>query len=458
MKKRAQLLVVDDEKSTRDGLVRALQRQYDVQVASDGAQALHVLDEQEIDVVLSDLRMPGMDGLTLIQRILARPSSPACILLTAYGSIDTAVEAIKRGASDFLTKPVNLDELEIRIQSALRARSMEQENQTLRQQLDERFGLESMVGQSPALLEVLDTIRQVAPARTNVLITGETGTGKELVARAIHQLSPRVKAPMITVHCAALPANLLESELFGHEKGSFTGATERRPGRFEMADGGSLFLDEIGEIDSTVQVKILRVLEERAFERVGGRDTLDVDVRLIAATNRDLRTMVDEGTFREDLFYRLNVVTVALPPLRERREDIPLLMRKFIDEFSAENGKEVEGLTSECMNALMEYNWPGNIRELRNVIERMVVLSRQPRLTLRDLPPQIRPENSNRSPSKTHAVSGDLSLEEMERNMILRALEANQGSRTKAAEALGISRRTLHRKLNEYGLRNDGDE
>ena len=262
MKKRASLLVVDDEKSTRDGLVRALQRQYDIQVASDGAQALHVLDEQEIDVVLSDLRMPGMDGLTLIQRILARPSSPACILLTAYGSIDTAVEAIKRGASDFLTKPVNLDELEIRIQSALRSRSMEQENQSLRQQLDERFGLESMVGQSPALLDVLDTIRQVAPARTNVLISGETGTGKELVARAIHQLSPRAKAPLITVHCAALPANLLESELFGHEKGSFTGATERRPGRFEMADGGSLFLDEIGEIDSTVQVKILRVLEE----------------------------------------------------------------------------------------------------------------------------------------------------------------------------------------------------
>ncbi len=459
MKKRASLLVVDDEKSTRDGLVRALQRQYDVQVASDGAQALHVLDEQEIDVVLSDLRMPGMDGLTLIQRILARPSSPACILLTAYGSIDTAVEAIKRGASDFLTKPVNLDELEIRIQSALRSRSMEQENQSLRQQLDERFGLESMVGQSPALLDVLDTIRQVAPARTNVLISGETGTGKELVARAIHQLSPRAKAPLITVHCAALPANLLESELFGHEKGSFTGATERRPGRFEMADGGSLFLDEIGEIDSTVQVKILRVLEERTFERVGGRETLDVDVRLIAATNRDLEAMVNEGTFREDLFYRLNVVTVALPSLRERREDIPLLMRKFLDEFSAENKKEIEGVTSDCMNALIDYNWPGNIRELRNVIERMVVLSRQPRLTLRDLPPHIRPDGAGRGSSRTQSqsVSGDLSLEEMERNMILRALETNQGSRTKAAEALGISRRTLHRKLNEYGLR-DGEE
>ena len=457
MKKRASILVVDDEKSTRDGLVRALQRQYDVHVAGDGAQALAVLDEQDIEIVLSDLRMPGMDGLTLIQRILARSPAPACILLTAYGSIDTAVEAIKRGASDFLTKPVNLDELEIRIQSALRARSMEQENRTLRQQLDERYGLESMVGQSPALLDVLDTIRQVAPARANVLIQGETGTGKELVARAIHQLSPRAKAPLITVHCAALPANLLESELFGHEKGAFTGAVERRPGRFEMADGGSLFLDEIGEIDSSVQVKLLRVLEERAFERVGGRETLDVDVRLIAATNRDLKSMVDEGTFREDLYYRLNVVTVPVPSLRERKEDIPLLMRSFLDEFSRENGKEIEGVTADCMNALMGYDWPGNIREFRNVIERMVVLSRQDRLTLRDLPPQLRGDAAASKPNRITAPTGDLSLEEMERNMIMRALEQHQGSRTKAAEQLGISRRTLHRKLNEYGLREDED-
>ncbi len=452
MSKKAKILIVDDEKSTRDGLARALQRQYDVHVAGDGMAALELLDQQPVDVVLSDLRMPGMDGLTLIQRILAKTPQPACILLTAYGSIDTAVEAIKRGATDFLTKPVNLDELDMRIQGALRARTMEKENRELRQQLDSRFGLESLIGQSPGLEEVLDTIRQVAPSRANVMIQGETGTGKELVARAIHRLSPRAKAPLITVHCAALPTNLLESELFGHEKGAFTGATERRQGRFELADGGSIFLDEIGEIDTTVQVKILRVLEERAFERVGGHDTLEVDVRLIAATNKDLEAMVKEGTFREDLFYRLNVVTIALPPLRERREDIPLLMQKFLDEFNQENSKSIEGFTSDCQQALISYDWPGNIRELRNVVERMVVLARQERLTVRDLPAHMRKGADEPAPV---AVMPNMSLDEVEKNMILRALEAHQGNRTKAAEQLGISRRTLHRKLNEYGLRAD---
>lgn len=454
MSKKAKILIVDDEKSTRDGLARALQRQYDVQIAGDGMAALEVLDQQPVDVVLSDLRMPGMDGLTLIQRILAKTPQPACILLTAYGSIDTAVEAIKRGATDFLTKPVNLDELDMRIQGALHARTMEKENRELRQQLDNRFGLESLIGQSPGLEEVLDTIRQVAPSRANVMIQGETGTGKELVARAIHRLSPRTKSPLITVHCAALPTNLLESELFGHEKGAFTGATERRQGRFELADGGSIFLDEIGEIDTTVQVKILRVLEERAFERVGGHDTLEVDVRLIAATNKDLEAMVKEGTFREDLFYRLNVVTIDLPPLRERREDVPLLMQKFLDEFNQENSKSIEGFTSDCQQALISYDWPGNIRELRNVIERMVVLARQERLTVRDLPAHMRKNADEPVPV---AVMPNMSLDEVEKNMILRALEAHQGNRTKAAEQLGISRRTLHRKLNEYGLR-DEDE
>ncbi len=452
MSKKAKILIVDDEKSTRDGLARALQRQYDVQVAGDGMAALALLDQQPVDVVLSDLRMPGMDGLALIQRILAKTPQPACILLTAYGSIETAVEAIKRGAADFLTKPVNLDELDMRIRGALRARTMEQENRELREQLDSRFGMESIVGQSPALEEVLDTIRQVAPSRANVMIQGETGTGKELVARAIHRLSPRAKAPLITVHCAALPTNLLESELFGHEKGAFTGATDRRQGRFELADGGSIFLDEIGEIDTTVQVKILRVLEERAFERVGGHETLEVDVRLIAATNKDLAAMVKEGTFREDLFYRLNVVTIALPPLRERREDIPLLMQKFLDEFNRENNKSIEGFTSDCQQALISYDWPGNIRELRNVIERMVVLARQERLTVRDLPAHMRKGADEPAPV---AVMPNMSLEEVEKNMILRALDAHQGNRTKAAEQLGISRRTLHRKLNEYGLRDD---
>ena len=450
MSTRPAILIVDDEKSTRDGLARALKRQYAVHLAENGTQALRVLDQHDIDLVLSDLRMPGMDGLTLIQRILARSPQPICILLTAYGSIETAVDAIKRGAYDYLQKPVNLDELDLLLQRALRAREMEQENRQLHEQLDQRFGLENIIGQSPGLEEVLETTRQVAPSRANVLIQGETGTGKELVAQAIHQLSPRAKAPLITVHCASLPANLLESELFGHEKGSFTGATERRPGRFDLADGGSLFLDEIGEIDPTVQVKILRILEERSFERVGGRETLEVDVRLMAATNKDLKQLVDEGTFREDLYYRLNVVTITLPPLRERREDIPLLAQKFLVEFSQENEKEIEGFTADCMNGLLAHDWPGNVRELRNAIERMVVMTRQSRLTVRDLPAPLR---EGAEEPQALPLMPDMSLEEAEKSMILRALETHNGNRTKAARQLGVSRRTLHRKLNEYELR-----
>jgi DNA-binding NtrC family response regulator len=321
----------------------------------------------------------------------------------------------------------------------------------LREQLDERFGMETMIGQSPALREVFETIRQVAGSRANVLITGETGTGKELVAQAVHRLSPRVNGPFITVHCAALSPTLLESELFGHEKGAFTGATDRRPGRFERADGGTIFLDEIGEIDASVQVKILRVLEQHTFERVGGRETLETDARLIVATNKDLAAMVKEGKFREDLFYRLNVVTIQLPPLRERREDIPLLVQKFLAEFNKENNKEVEGLTSDAMAALLEYNWPGNIRELRNAVERMVVLSRQNRLTVRDLPPALRPAGGTETRSGP-LFSGAMTLADTEKHLILRALEQNEGHRTRAAEQLGISRRTLHRKLREYGV------
>lgn len=454
MKKPA-ILIVDDEKSTREGLARALRRSFAVHLAEDGARALEVLDRHEIDVVLSDLRMPGMDGITLIQRILARTPQPVCILLTAYGSIETAVEAIKRGATDYLTKPVNLDELEWRLKKALRAKEMEQENRRLHEQLDEKYGMENIVGQSAAIQEVFDTIRQVAPSRANVLIQGETGTGKELVAQAIHRLSPRSKGPLITVHCAALPPTLLESELFGHEKGAFTGATERRPGRFELADGGSLFLDEIGDIDAAIQVKILRVLEQRTFERVGGRETLEVDVRLMAATNRDLKQRVEEGAFREDLFYRLDVVTISLPPLRERTEDIPLLVRKFLEEFNRENNKQIEDLTPDCMTALLTHPWPGNIRELRNVIERMVVLARQSRLTVRDLPAHLRKGADEPRPP---VVTPDMSLNDAERTMIIKALETHGGNRTKAAQQLGISRRTLHRKLNEYGLRDSGSD
>src|SRR5205814_1905118 len=330
------ILIVDDEKHTRDGLRRLLEDEYDVYVAEDIGGAISVLERETVDVLLTDLRLGGEDGMQLIERALKMPHPPVCIMMTAYGSVDTAVEAMKRGAYDFVTKPLNLDKVEILIARALQSRRMEQENRTLRQQIDERFGLENILGESIALREVLDTIRQVAPSSANVLIEGESGTGKELAAHAIHNLSRRNKAKFVTVHCAALAPTLLESELFGHERGAFTGAHERRIGRFEQAQGGTLFLDEIGEIDATLQVKLLRFLGERTFERVGSNKTLTADVRLVAATNKNLEELVKAGTFREDLFFRLRVVEVLLPPLRERAGDVPLLAQSFLREFARE--------------------------------------------------------------------------------------------------------------------------
>jgi len=456
MSDRPTILVVDDEKNTREGLARALCRNYSVLLAENATRALELLAANEVDVVLSDLRMPGMDGLAFLPRALAREPQPVCILLTAYGSIENAVEAMRRGAYDFLTKPVNLDQLDLVLQRALRERAMASENRALKAQLDEKYGFENIIGQSPAMREVFDTVRQVAASRATVLLQGESGTGKELVARAIHRLGPRAGGPFVAVHCAALSQNLLESELFGHERGAFTGAVERRQGRFELADGGTLFLDEIGEIDPAIQVKILRVLEERKFERVGGQQTLEVDVRLIAATNRNLEQMVAEGKFREDLYYRLYVVVIRLPPLRERDGDVPLLIQHYLKTLSAENGKPIDGLTPDALDLLTAYAWPGNVRELRNVIERMVVLARGNRLTVRDIPANIRAA----APAAAVAAPAgrDLSLAEAEKQLIIRALKANDDNRTLAARQLGISRRTLHRKLNEYGLRAAADD
>src|SRR3954454_14242221 len=364
------ILIVDDEKRTRDGLRRLLEDEYDTYVAEDIRGAMDVLEREPIDVMITDLRLGGDDGMSLIERALKLPHPPICIMMTAYGSVDTAVEAMKRGAYDFVTKPLNLDKVEMLIARALASRKMEQENRTLRQQIDERYGLENIIGESAALHEVLDTIKQVAPSSANVLIEGESGTGKELAAHAIHNLSRRNKAKFIAVHCAALSPQLLESELFGHEKGAFTGATERRMGRFEQASGGTIFLDEIGEIDPSTQVKLLRIMsEERAFERVGGNQTLRADVRLIAATNKNLEKMVAEGKFRDDLFFRLNVVHITMPPLRDRKEDIPLLIHEFLRHFSKTNEKPVKELTSDAMNTLLTYDWPGNVRELRTAIE-----------------------------------------------------------------------------------------
>src|SRR5437762_3311139 len=380
------ILIVDDEKHTRDGLRRLLEDEYDVYIAEDIGGAVSVLERETVDLMLTDLRLGNEDGMQLIERALKMAHSPICIMMTAYGSVDAAVEAMKGGAYDFVTKPLNLDKVEMLIARALQARRVEQENRTLRQQIDERFGLENILGESLALREVLDTIRQVAPSSANVLIEGESGTGKELAAHAIHNLSRRNKAKFVTVHCAALSPTLLESELFGHERGAFTGAHDRRIGRFEQANGGTIFLDEIGEIDASTQVKLLRVIsEERAFERVGGNQTLRADVRLIAATNKNLEQLVKEGKFRDDLYFRLNVVRIIMPPLRERKDDIPLLVRVFLRHFCKVNEKPLLELTADAMNALLTYNWPGNVRELRTAIEHGVVMATGAKITLRDL-------------------------------------------------------------------------
>jgi len=452
MKTKPVILIVDDEKSARDGLVRALRRDYRVFAAENGTSALEVLGSQSIDVLLSDVRMPGMDGITLMQRALANNPELTCIILTAYGNVELAVQAMQQGATDFMTKPINLDKLELVLDRVLKAKKIELENEQLRVQLDDKYGLENIIGRSTPMQEVFDTIRQVAASRATVLIQGESGTGKELVAKAIHQLSPRSKGPFVAVHCAALAHNLLESELFGHEKGAFTGAMERRVGRFEKADGGSLFLDEISEIDPSVQVKILRALEERQIERVGGDTPVDVDSRLIAATNRDLKSMVDNGDFREDLFYRLYVVVITLPPLRDRQDDILLLLNHYLAVFNEENGKEIEGFTPAVYEMLSAYDWPGNIRELRNLVERMVVLARGKTLDVKDIPTQVREQVSGGGEVK---IDADLTVDEMEKRMVVQALEKTGGNRTKAAEKLGISRRTLHRKLHEYNLMKD---
>src|SRR6266705_176905 len=455
------LLIIDDEKHTRDGLRRLLENDYDVYVAGDIASAMSVLEREHVDLLLTDLRLGVEDGMQLIDRALKMPQPPICIMMTAYGSVDTAVEAMKRGAYDFVTKPLNLDKVEMLISRALRDSKLEQENQTLRQQVDERYGLENMIGDSPALHEVLDTIRQVAPSSANVLIEGESGTGKELAAHAIHNLSRRNKAKFVAVHCAALSPTLLESELFGHEKGAFTGAHERRIGRFEQANGGTIFLDEVAEIDSSTQVKLLRVIsEERAFERVGGNQTLRADVRLIAATNKNLEQLVREGKFRDDLFFRLNVVHLTMPPLRERKEDIPLLVHSFLRHFCKANEKVLLDITADAMNTLLSYNWPGNVRELRAAIEHGVVMATGPKVTLRDLPANVRQAASLQlpggiTPAKAFGEKASaLDLHESEKRLIMQALATTRGNITAAAKKLGISRRTLHRKINEMNRNN----
>lgn len=446
----ATILIVDDEKHTREGLMLALEDEYDVYLAADADEAFGLMEDTDFDVVLTDLRMAGKSGMKVIEQAITLPARPIVIMMTAYGNVETAVEAMKRGAYDFLTKPVSIEKLEILIRRALQSKATETKVEQLQERLDRKFRFEGIIGNSKALENVIEMVKKVGPSRASVLVEGETGTGKEMVAQAIHQNSPRSRAAFVPVHAAALSANLLESELFGHERGAFTGASERRIGRFEAADGGTLFLDEIGEIDASTQVKLLRFLETRSFERLGSVKSIQVDVRLVAATNRNLEDMVKEGKFREDLLYRLNVVRIVMPPLRERTEDIPLLLDHFIQLFANENRVDPVELDSKALHRLKEYRWPGNIRELRNFAENVVVMKRGGEFTEYDLDPKFFREDDDESESGSALARNPLSVEENEKRLLRNALVQARGNRTRAAQMLGMSRRTLHRKLNQW--------
>lgn len=451
------ILIADDEKNIRSGLALAFEDEgYDTLEAEDGLKAWELINKKQVDLVITDLRMPGLSGFELLKKITSAYPVLPVIVLTGHGSIEDAVKAMHDGAIDFFTKPVDLDHLILTAGKALEHSKVLSRNRELTEEINtlkQKHGYGKIIGKSEKVTRLMDTISQVASTRASVLVTGESGTGKELVADALHQLSPRADKPLVKVHCASLNPSLLESELFGHEKGAFTGAVNQKKGRFELADGGTIFLDEIGEIDLSTQVKILRVIQERCFERVGGEETIHVDVRIVAATNRNLEEEVKAGRFREDLFYRLNVVHIEVPPLRERKEDIPLLITSFIKTFNEEDGRSVEGFTPAARRILSAYSWPGNIRELKNVVESCVVMARGKYIDADDLPSEIV------SSDKQNEVSIKLgcTLDEAERDVIIATIGFCGGNKTKASEVLGIGRKTLHRKLQEYNVES-GDE
>jgi DNA-binding NtrC family response regulator len=445
---KGRVLVVDDEANARNALAELLRDDgYLTEVAADGQHALRVMDSFEPDVVLTDLKMPVMDGLKLLELGKQRFPHAAFLVMTAFGSIETAVDAIKRGAENYVTKPLDLDAVSALVMRATEKAKLSREANELRTRLDERFSVGNILGGHPTMQRLVKTIIQVAPSRATVLIHGESGTGKELIAAAIHQNSPRKDKPFVRLNCAALAESLLESELFGHEKGSFTGAMGRREGRFKQADGGTLFLDEISEIPMPMQVKLLRFLQEKQFERVGGNETLSVDVRIVAATNRDLQERVKAGSFREDLYYRLNVVQVDVPPLRVRKSDIPTLAHHFLRRFAAENGREIRGFSDEALKSLLCYPWPGNVRELENAIERAVVMCPEDTIGTEHLP-----SRTEQSAAEMGILVPGITLDELERMAIMQALEAASGSTAKAAEMLGVSRRKVQYRLKEWGL------
>ena len=449
-----QVLIVDDEQVQREMLEGFLTKEgYGVGTAGDGAGALDRIKRGSFDLVLTDFRMPGMDGIQLLKELKRLNPEVVVVLLTAFGTVETAVKAMKEGADDYLTKPIDLDELLLLIQRVEREVGLSRENQELREQLREKFKVDFIISASRRMEEALNLVKRAAPSTATVLILGESGTGKELIARAIHYSSPRADKPLVKVNCAALPENLLESELFGHEKGAFTGAVGRRIGRFEQADQGTIFLDEIGDLSPSLQSKLLRALQEKEFERVGSSQTLRVDVRVIAATNRNLEEGIQKGTFREDLYYRLNVVTLSLPPLRERKEDIPPLIEHFLKKYARENQKTLASLSKEAKDLLMNYHYPGNIRELGNILERAVILSRGDTIMTQDLPLNLR-EGKVEDLMKDAARGRSLpeTLEEIERLRITQALEKSHGVQTEAAEELGISERVLRYKMKKYKI------
>jgi len=449
------ILVVDDEKNIREGLGTSLEIDgYKTYLANDGFEALDLLTKVDIDLVISDLKMPKMSGTELLKKISANYPTIPVIILTGHGTVENAVVAMRDGAYDFITKPINLDHLTLLVNRALNKRKLVNEHRQLQNEikrLENKSRVSKLIGKSSAMSKLLELINQVADTKASVIITGESGVGKEVVANALHSLSSRSENPLVSVHCAALSESLLESELFGHEKGAFTGATTTKKGRFELANGGTIFLDEIGEINSTVQIKLLRVLQERTFERVGGENSIDVDVRVITATNRDLLKEIENGSFREDLYYRLNVVQIHIPPLRERKEDIPLLVSSFIKEFSLENDKKLQGIDSKALRVLTNYNWPGNIRELRNCVESAVVFSKGDVIEIDDLPAFVREKYENNN----IIIPMGVTLAEAEKIVISETLRAENSNKSRASEILGIGRKTLHRKIHDYSLEDE---
>ena len=449
----AHILVVDDERNTCDALEMILRRDgHSVLTAPSGNEALALLEEHEVDLILSDMKMPQMDGLELLRHIKSQYPGLVVVMMSGHHDVTAAVEAMKEGAFDYLVKPFNRDDVLRALQKALTLRALMVENLALKRQVQDRFARAQVIGSSLSWRRVCEMVEQVAPSRATVLLTGESGTGKELIAGLLHHLSPRTERPFITLNTAALPATLLEAELFGHEKGAFTGAQHRKPGRFELADEGTLFLDEIGDMPLEVQVKLLRVLQDGTFERLGGTRTLRVDVRVVAASNKDLDQEVEAGRFRTDLYYRLNVITLHLPPLRDRREDIPLLVAHFLRKYAQQNHKEVTAIQQQALQCLQTYDWPGNVRELENIIERAVVLAQGSTIGMTELPAHLQEKEPEIVHGEHFVLPADTTLAEIERAAIAQALQRNAGNRQAAARVLNIGVATLYRKLKAYQL------